>query len=141
MDGRRVLCSLQTTDLTVRSIITVNSKFSTELTFEKVYQWMGGGYFAHTATHCNTLSISGWEAGTLLTVVRGRAEFDSKGGHIMQCVAVCCRVLQSVAECCRVLQCVAVWCCVLQCGAVCCCVLLYVAVFMLSILIYLYVFV
>jgi len=35
---------------------------------------------------------------------------------MLQCVAVCCRVLQCVAVCCSVLQCLAV-CSVLQCDA------------------------
>jgi len=34
---------------------------------------------------------------------------------VLQCCAVCCRVLQSVAVCCSVLQCVAVCYSVLQC--------------------------
>jgi len=65
---------------------------------------------------------------------------------LLQCVAVCCRVLQCVAVCCGVLQCVvgalciflnrsccsvlqsiAVCCSVLQCVAVCCRVLQCVA--------------
>ena len=40
--------------------------------------------------------------------------------HIIECVAVCCRVLQFVAGCCSVLQGVAVCCRVLQCVAGCC---------------------
>ena len=39
---------------------------------------------------------------------------------MLQCVAVCCRVVQGVAGCYRVLQCVAACCSVLQCVAVCC---------------------
>jgi len=42
---------------------------------------------------------------------------------VLQYVAVCCSVLQCVAVCYSVLYCVAVWCNVLQCIAVCCGVL------------------
>ena len=46
---------------------------------------------------------------------------------VLQCVAVCCRVLPCVAVCFCVLPCVAVCCSVLQCVAVCCSVLQCVA--------------